>query len=100
LPLDFPLQELNEKHGGELYKAVGCRECRQVGYRGRSGIYELLVTSNRIRSITGSNTTSWEIKKTGLAEGMKTLRMDAWRKAMIGQTSADEVVRITKADEL
>jgi general secretion pathway protein E/type IV pilus assembly protein PilB len=100
LPPDFPLQELNEKHGGVLYQPVGCRECRQVGYRGRSGIYELLVTSNEIRKITGGNATAWEIKKTGLAEGMTTLRMDAWRKALLGQTSADEVVRVTKADEL
>ena len=99
LPPDFPLQEMIDNHGGKLYRPVGCRECRQVGYRGRSGIYELLVTTNPVREVTGRNATAWEIKKLALEEGMHTLRMDGWRKALIGQTSVDEVVRVTKKDE-
>ena len=99
LPPDFPLQEMFENHDGKLYRPVGCRECRQVGYRGRSGIYELLVTTNAVREVTGRNATAWEIKKLALDEGMRTLRMDGWRKALIGQTSVDEVVRVTKKDE-
>ena len=96
LPQDFPWDLLD---GGNLYRPVGCRECRQVGYRGRSGIYELLTTSNPIRSITGKNETAWEIKKLALSEGMTTLRMDAWRKVLAGETSVDEVVGNTKQDE-
>jgi len=99
LPPDFPLQEMFDNHGGKLHRPVGCRECRQVGYRGRSGIYELLVTTNAVREVTGRNATAWEIKKLALSEGMHTLRMDGWRKALIGQTSVDEVVRVTKKDE-
>ncbi len=99
LPPDFPMEYLQEKCNGKLFRPVGCRDCRQVGYRGRSGIYELLVTSNPIREITGQNATAWEIKKLALSEGMTTLRMDAWRKALLGQTSLEEVVRVTKPDE-
>ena len=99
LPQDFPMEALKRDHGGLLHRPVGCRECRQVGYRGRSGIYELLVTSNPIREITGQNATAWEIKKLALSEGMTTLRIDGWRKAMLGQTSVEEVVRVTKQDE-
>ncbi|MDR1964111.1 MAG: Flp pilus assembly complex ATPase component TadA [Planctomycetaceae bacterium] len=99
LPPDFPLDRLLREYGGKLYRPVGCRECRQVGYRGRSGIYELLVTSNPIREMTGHNATAWEIKKTALREGMTTLRMDGWRKALLGQTSIEEIARVTKQDE-
>ncbi len=99
LPPDFPMNELIHDYDGKLYRPVGCRECRQVGYRGRSGIYELLVTSNAVREVTGRNATAWEVKKIALSEGMRTLRMDAWRKALLGQTSVDEVVRVTKPDE-
>jgi general secretion pathway protein E/type IV pilus assembly protein PilB len=98
MPPDFPW-DLCQKGGGAMYRPVGCRECRQVGYRGRSGIYELLTTSNPVREITGKNATAWEIKKLALSEGMTTLRMDAWRKALAGETSVDEVVGNTKQDE-
>jgi len=70
-----------------------------VGYRGRSGIYELLTTTNSIREVAGRNATAWEIKRLALSEGMTTLRMDAWRKALAGETSVDEVVGNTKRDE-
>jgi general secretion pathway protein E/type IV pilus assembly protein PilB len=98
MPPDFPW-DLFQKGDGSLYRPVGCRECRQVGYRGRSGIYELLTTSNPIREITGKNATAWEIKKLALSEKMTTLRMDAWRKTLAGETSVDEVVGNTKQDE-
>ena len=98
MPPDFPW-DLLQRGGGYLYRATGCRECRQVGYRGRSGIYELLITSNPIREVTGKNATAWEIKKLALNEGMKTLRMDAWRKTLAGETSVEEVVGNTKQDE-
>jgi general secretion pathway protein E/type IV pilus assembly protein PilB len=99
LPPDFPMNLLKQEHGGQLYRPVGCRECRQVGYRGRSGIYELLVTSNPVREMTGRNATAWEIKKKALGEGMNTLRIDGWRKVLTGQTSVEEVARVTKQDE-
>jgi general secretion pathway protein E/type IV pilus assembly protein PilB len=49
--------------------------------------------------MTGHNATAWEIKKKALGDGMTTLRMDGWRKALLGQTSVDEIIRVTKQDE-
>ena len=99
MPPDTPWDVIKRDAGGYLYRAKGCRECRQVGYYGRSGIYELLITSNPVRETTGKNATAWEIKKLALSEGMVTLRMDAWRKAIAGETSVEEVVGNTKRDE-
>lgn len=96
LPKDFPWDLLEDR---PLYTAQGCRECRNLGYRGRMGIYELLVTSERIRELCTNRASSWEIKKAALAEGMKTLRDDAWKKAMRGDTSVAEVTRVTKSDK-
>jgi general secretion pathway protein E len=97
LPSDFTWEKLT---GGKLYRPVGCRECRGVGYSGRVGIYELLVTTENIRQLAHDRKSSFEIKKAGLAEGMNTLRMDAWRKCIEGTTSVDEVLRVTKSDTL
>lgn len=97
LPPDFPWEKLGDQ---PLYKATGCRECRGVGYSKRFGIYELLVTTETIRQLAHDRVSSWELRKAALAEGMKPLRMDAWDKTILGQTSVDEVVRLTKGDRL
>jgi type II secretion system protein E len=95
VPKDFPWEKLGD---GELYREKGCRECREVGYRGRLGIYELLISSERVRELAQARASSWEIKKAAVADGMKTLRDDGWLKAIAGSTSVEEVVRITKSD--
>jgi general secretion pathway protein E/type IV pilus assembly protein PilB len=97
VPSDFPLEELD---GKQLYRAVGCRSCRNVGYGGRMGIYELMVTTEEVRQLAHDRVSSWQIKQAALKNGMRTLRMDAWQKAIEGRTSIDEVVRVTKGDRL
>lgn len=97
LPADFPWKKLDDK---PLYRSTGCRVCRGVGYSGRMGIYELLVTTESIRQMAHDRKSSFEIKKAGLKEGMNTLRMDAWRKCIEGTTSTDEVLRVTKSDSI
>jgi len=96
LPRDFPREELAQ---ATLYRPVGCRECRQVGYKGRVGIFELMVTSERIRQLAHERNSAWAIKQAAIEEGMRTLRQDGWRKVLDGRTTIDEVVRITKADD-
>jgi type II secretion system protein E len=96
LPKDFPWELLD---GRPLYTPQGCRECRHLGYRGRMGIYELLVTTERVRDLCTNRASSWEIKKAALADGMKTLRDDGWKKALRGDTSVEEVMRVTKSDK-
>lgn len=95
MPNDFPWDKLEDR---PLYRPKGCRECRQVGYSGRMGIYELLVTTESIRQLAHDRASTWALKKAALKDGMRTLRIDAWDKAIAGSTSVDEVLRITKSD--
>jgi general secretion pathway protein E/type IV pilus assembly protein PilB len=93
LPPDFPFGKLGD---APLYRAVGCRECRQVGYRGRVGLYELLVTTEDIRQLSHDRVSSWAIEKAAVEKGMRTLRDDGWLKVLSGRTTIDEVMRVTK----
>ncbi len=94
VPLDFPW----DKKNGPIFKPVGCRECRNTGYRGRMGIYELMVTTNDIRQMAHDRISSWKIMQESMKNGMRSLRQDAWCKVVGGLTSIDEVVRNAKAD--
>ena len=97
LPDDFPLEHrLDPKL--ILYKPVGCASCRKTGYHGRLGIYELLVTNEAIRKMMTQQGTSDAIKQVAIRNGMKTMRMDGWDKALSGITTIEEIVRVTKAD--
>ncbi|MBP5622741.1 MAG: Flp pilus assembly complex ATPase component TadA [Thermoguttaceae bacterium] len=95
LPRDFP-KELLES--GEIYRPVGCRECRDSGYAGRIALYELLVPNDDIRRLAGEKAPSNEIKKIARANGMATLRDNGWKKVGLGITSVEEVVRVAKED--
>ncbi len=97
LPRDFPRDWLEK--GVTLYRAKGCRACRHVGYRGRVGIFELLVTTERIRQLAHDRASSWAIHQAAVAEGMITLRQDAWRKVFNGRTTIEEIERVTRAEE-
>ncbi|MCH8047775.1 MAG: type II secretion system ATPase GspE [Planctomycetes bacterium] len=99
LPRDFPLQTLRES-GQPLYRPAGCRACRQVGYKGRIGLYELLVTTDTIRQLAHDRTNTWELQKAAEKQGMRTLRQDGWIKVLHGQTSVDEVLRVTKSNTI
>jgi general secretion pathway protein E len=97
VPADFPLDELLAK-GTKLYRPVGCRRCRGKGYVGRVGLYELLVTNDEIRQLAGERIASHKIKQAAMKAGMCTLRQDGWIKVARGQTTIDEVMRVTGAD--
>ena len=97
LPPDFPTDLIN---GQDMFAAVGCRECRNVGYSGRMGVYELMITTDAIRELATDRASSWQLKKSAVEGGMTTLRDDAWCKVLSGTTSIDEVLRITKGDQI
>lgn len=97
LPEDFPWEKLD---GQMLKRPVGCRHCRDVGYSGRMGIYELLETTEPIRQLAIDRASSWDIKKLAISNGMKTLRDDGWEKVIAGTSTVDEVLRITKGDRM
>ncbi len=96
-PPDFPWEALGEN---QIYRASGCRECRGFGYVGRLGIYELMIAAEEIRELALQRSSSWEIRRTAVSLGMRTLRMDAWDKVVSGTTSVDEVLRVTKGEAL
>ena len=98
IPSDFPWDRAGDNM--TWYRPVGCRECRQLGYSGRLGIYELLVTNDRIREMAQNRASSWDIRKAAVETGMRTLRMDAWDKVISGTSSIDEVLRVTKGEVL
>jgi general secretion pathway protein E len=99
LPDDFPWDEFAEA-GGKLYHPGGCRNCRELGFAGRQGIFELCVTSDAVRQLAHDRASSWEIRQAALKEGMRTLRQDAWQKVIAGTTTVEEVLRVTKGDRL
>jgi general secretion pathway protein E len=85
---------------GCLWRSRGCAACNNKGYRGRSGIYELLIVTDAMRAKVNSGADATVLKKLAIAEGMRTLREDGLDKAILGHTSLDEVLRVTKEEML
>jgi general secretion pathway protein E len=81
-----------------LYRGKGCEKCIGKGYLGRTGIFELLVIDNEIRSMISEKTDSQTIKNHAVSKGMKTLRTDGLEKALKGITTVEEVLRVTQKD--
>jgi len=94
---NFPMERLKE---GAIYEAVGCDECRGNGYKGRTGIFEILTITDAIRPLIIARASANEIKQKALAGGMKTLREDGWDKVLAGITTVDEVLRVSEEDEI
>ena len=83
-----------------LYRPTGCEACAQTGYRGRIGIYELLVMSDAVRKEVLNNSDSNTITRVGMKEGMRSLRQDGARQVLKGVTSVEEVLAATQAGDL
>jgi len=78
-----------------LLRGKGCADCRGTGYRGRTGIYELMPMTEELRSLTLRKTPGHEIRQRAVAGGMTTLRQDGWAKCCLGLTTVEEVLRVT-----
>ena len=84
--------------GETLREGVGCRECRQTGYRGRLGVYELLALTEPLRELVMRRSSSAAIASAAMAEGaLATLREDAFAKVRLGETSLAEALRVVPA---
>jgi general secretion pathway protein E len=81
-----------------LYRTIGCEHCIGTGYRGRTGIFELMVLDDDIRSLILKNFDATTIKKAATSKGMLSLRQDGARKVLRGITTIAEVVRVTQED--
>ncbi len=81
---------------GYLYRGAGCGECLGTGYKGRTGIYEILFMSDLIKSTILKTSDSNIIKNAAVSEGLHTLRQDGARKVEDGITTIEEVLRVTQ----
>jgi len=82
----------------QVYEGAGCDECSHTGYRGRSGIFELLPVNDTVRQLILKRSSADAIKETAVGLGMRTLREDGWAKVRNGTTTVAEVVRVTQEE--
>jgi general secretion pathway protein E len=80
---------------GTVYEPVGCNACGQLGYRGRTGIYEMLMMNDQIRRLCLDKADAGSIRTAAMEAGMVTLRFDGARKVVLGMTTPDEVMLMT-----
>ncbi len=100
-PVSHELRELglgDLRSEARFYTGAGCDKCFQTGYRGRTGIYELMLVNEEIQNLIYQRATAGAIKKFALDAGLQTLRMDGARKVLAGITTISEVLRVTQAD--
>ena len=100
MQLGLTREEFIARSPGHVYQAVGCQECLDSGYSGRTGIYELLVVNDDVRHLIMKNVDSATLKKEAMKHGMTTLRDDGARKVLLGETTIAEVLRVTQDDLL
>src|SRR5665213_512014 len=94
--IGFPEEKIDATR---FCKGAGCEECRQLGYQGRMGIYELLFMDEDIRSLILGRAASSTIAQKAMQNGMRTLRSDGWKKVRATQTTIEEVLRVTQTEE-
>ena len=81
-----------------LHRGRGCRRCQGTGFRGRTGIFEIMPVTPAIQDQIVAHAPSNQIRKTAMAAGMQSLRTDGWRVVREGRTTPDEVLGATKED--
>lgn len=84
--------------GHTLCKGLGCPDCMNTGYRGRTGIFELMVVDDELRELVMANARTNVIIQAAVKKGMHTLRDDGMRKVLAGDTTIEEVLRVTQDD--
>ncbi|MBI4279346.1 MAG: type II/IV secretion system protein, partial [Armatimonadetes bacterium] len=85
--------------GAQFFRPKGCEHCRQTGYRGRTGVFELLVVTEATRTLIMQRTPSGAIRQHALEQGMTTMLADGLAKAASGVTSIEEVLRVVSEEE-
>src|SRR5258708_5683904 len=83
----------------KFWHGAGCEQCRQLGYQGRMGIYELLILNESLRPLILNRAPASTIAQRAIEFGMRTLRDDGWNKVKSGSTTIEEVLRVTQIEE-
>ena len=98
------LEAFREEFGGAvpdtLWRGRGCRHCQGTGYRGRTGVFEIMPVTEDIRALTLERASTGNIRKVAVQQGMKSLRLDGWRLVGEGRTTVEEVLRVTKDEHV
>jgi type IV pilus assembly protein PilB len=81
--------------GVVFYRKKGCPRCGQTGYKGRIGIFQLLVMSENLENLAANNANREELERAAISEGMRTLWDDGLAKVASGLTSIEELARVT-----
>jgi len=92
--------EDSEVEAGEICKPVGCTKCGNLGYKGRQGIFEMMVMNNEIRELAFNRAPLGQIRQAGIRAGMTSLVEDGKIKILRGETTAKEIARFAQADSL
>jgi len=82
----------------EFYRGKGCNICKGTGFKGRTGIFELLLVNEEVRKLIDARKSADEIKKKAVELGMKALREDGLAKVRSGLITAEEVLRVTTTE--
>jgi type IV pilus assembly protein PilB len=91
---DFPPETVQDWGNVTLYRAVGCNRCNNTGFKGRLGLYEVMLVTEAIERLTVERKSADEIGRVAQAEGMKSLREDGIDKVLLGRTSIEEIARV------
>jgi len=83
---------------GKIMGPVGCENCRESGFRGRIGIFEIFLVDDEVRHLINQDLSTPQLRRRARELGMRTLREDGIRKVLAGMTSASEVISVTMAD--
>ncbi len=90
--------EASQMGEANVMRPVGCERCRQTGYKGRMGIFELFEIDDEVRHMVNDRASTLKLRQRARELGMRTLREDGVRKVLAGMTSAEEVISITMGD--
>ena len=101
-PYQHTAEELQEMRFGvdpamglpTLFRPVGCQHCSGTGYRGRLALHEVMTVTEEIERLAVTRSSSADIGRVAVEQGMATLRQDGWAKALLGMTSIDEILRV------
>ena len=96
IKIGFPEDEIAT---AKFWRGIGCDACRQLGYQGRLGIYELLLLDEAVRPLILNRSAASTIAQRAMEQGMRTLRHDGWNKVKAGLTTIEEVLRVTQTEE-
>jgi len=98
-PDDAEYKTLRLGEGDEytFYHAKGCDDCNGLGYRGRTGIYELIVIDDKLRTMIHNGDSETEMETYARTKGTS-IREDGWRKVIAGETTVEEILRVTRED--